>query len=644
MIKFNKIKKSDITIIVQGRIIPKVTINTLLSIRKYFKNSKIILSTWTGSDVTYLDFDELILSQEPTKATFNLDKKEINHTNYQLISTQKALEKVKTKYCLKLRTDSIIKSDSILKYWNEYKIRNSIYSIFYHKIIIPSIYSREEFDETLTPMPFHPSDIFLFGLTEDLKDYFMKTLPMTEAELGNWITKYPNKKPIFSLTYRYCAEQYYCFSWVKRHFHNIKFEDWSDWNQENIELSKKILTNNFIILDLKQHNINSQTLRHLNSNLNSRKIKGLLTNKLYKKNYKKYSTITNDISVVVQGLVEPIVTSRCLKSIRKFLPNAEIILSTWQDTDLSSLNGLYDKLVLNKSPEAIVFDDKTQKINNLNRILLSSKTGIDAATKKYVLRIRSDLILKNDNLLKLFDNFPVRNQKSVLFKQKIFAYEKFSLKYNKKKNIKQRMLFHISDWCYFGLKEDLQELFNIPLVQEPDFSRYFDYHKKNTDDIHSSRTWRMSPEQYITSTNTKKVFKNINFDNYLDVTDENIKYSEDFIINNFRVFSASKWGITTQKNLYKNIHMKVYCPFDYYSELEQLIDYQKYCDKSFNCKKQIFLNKLWQIKYYPQLRKHFFSIYYTKPSKKLSEILSTIIYFTLFIFTLPKEIYSKKLF
>ena len=98
-----------------------------------------------------------------------------------------------------------------------------------------------------------------------------------------------------------------------------------------------------------------------------------------------------------------------------------------------------------------------------------------------------------------------------MFKQKIFVYEKFSIKYDEKNEIKQRMLFHISDWCYFGLKEDLVELFNIPFVKEPDFSRYFVTHVKSVNDIHKTRLWKMSPEQYIISENAKKVFKNLNF-------------------------------------------------------------------------------------------------------------------------------------
>ena len=52
-----------------------------------------------------------------------------------------------------------------------------------------------------------------------------------------------------------------------------------------------------------------------------------------------------DISVVVQGAIHPEWTPLVLKSIRKSLPGARVILSTWEGTDISKLD--YDVLVLN---------------------------------------------------------------------------------------------------------------------------------------------------------------------------------------------------------------------------------------------------------------------------------------------------------
>ena len=108
---------------------------------------------------------------------------------------------------------------------------------------------------------------------------------------------------------------------------------------------------------------------------------------------------SKDLSVVVQGAVSPLETALCLKSVRKYLPEAQIILSTWNGSDISHFDGLYDEIVLSDDPGAVIFDIKDKKTNSLNRILVSSREGIKVAKKTYVLRIRTDLILKNNNLL-----------------------------------------------------------------------------------------------------------------------------------------------------------------------------------------------------------------------------------------------------
>lgn len=344
-----------------------------------------------------------------------------------------------------------------------------------------------------------------------------------------------------------------------------------------------------------------------------------------------------NISVIVQGAINKTVTLQCLKSIRKYLPEAEIILSTWEGSDVSQLCGLYDILVLNKDPQAVVFDDKKNKLNNLNRILVSSKNGINAATRKYVLRLRSDLVLKNNNILKLTDEFEVRKKESSLFKNKIFAYEVFSMKYDFLKENKQRMLFHISDWCHFGLKEDLQEMFNLPLVEEPDFSRHFDVSPKVTFDIYKTRLWKMSPEQYFTSANAAKVFKGLKFENYLDITPENIRISEDFIINNFRVFSQKEWGIYSLKEQYKNVIMFANPPFTYYTKIEQLLDYKKYCNPSAKVPNIDFWESIYKKRYFSSFRKHCIQLVFCNFSRKPSELLSVISYFLKFLYNLIKE-------
>ena len=61
---------------------------------------------------------------------------------------------------------------------------------------------------------------------------------------------------------------------------------------------------------------------------------------------------TKDISVIVQGAINKNETIKCLQSIRQYLPGAEIILSTWEGSNITDLD--YDNLILSKDPGAAI--------------------------------------------------------------------------------------------------------------------------------------------------------------------------------------------------------------------------------------------------------------------------------------------------
>jgi len=285
-----------------------------------------------------------------------------------------------------------------------------------------------------------------------------------------------------------------------------------------------------------------------------------------------------DISVVVQGKMTSFKYD-CLKSVRKFLPESEIILSTWEGTNVSDLN--YDVLVLSKDPGGA--SSTASMPNNINRIIVSSQAGLKKATRKYTLLMRGDLILKNSNILK-FDDPYRRDPNCSLFKDRIYAYEMFSLRFEELGGKKYNSIFHVSDWCRFGLTEDLQELFNIKTTKEPEFSTYFRTHSVDrSQDIWGDRMWKMSPEQYITCENAKKVFKTLRVRDCLDWREEVISASDQFIVNNFLVKSIKEWGIRIEKKPYKGrtIYSSSITVNGAWLGIAWLECYQKYCDPEF---------------------------------------------------------------
>src|SRR4051812_17964312 len=95
-----------------------------------------------------------------------------------------------------------------------------------------------------------------------------------------------------------------------------------------------------------------------------------------------------DLSFVMQGEVyrqtSPItgkpVTQSCLESLRRHYPGSEVILSTWQGTDVDGLE--FDKVLFNEDPGAwnALRPGAGVKLDNTNRQIVSSRNGLRVAT------------------------------------------------------------------------------------------------------------------------------------------------------------------------------------------------------------------------------------------------------------------------
>ncbi|MDR2338107.1 MAG: WavE lipopolysaccharide synthesis family protein [Deltaproteobacteria bacterium] len=142
---------------------------------------------------------------------------------------------------------------------------------------------------------------------------------------------------------------------------------------------------------------------------------------------------SKDISVVVQGASDAELTPRVIASVRKFLPDAEIILSTWTKTDIDC-----DKLVISRDPGKIDIN----LLGNTNRQILGRRNGLKRVSRKYALILRSDNEIINLNFVRDFDG-------------RIVAHSAGP--------IRAKWLYHLCDWNFFGLTDDLRNLYDIPL-------------------------------------------------------------------------------------------------------------------------------------------------------------------------------------
>ena len=295
---------------------------------------------------------------------------------------------------------------------------------------------------------------------------------------------------------------------------------------------------------------------------------------------------SKDISVIVQGPINKRETPKCLKSIREFLPDAEIIVSTWNEQDVSGLD--YDILVLNDAPESVLIEKVKHRTiyNNLNRQLLSTQEGLKKANRKYAMKLRSDLILTNNSFLDYFDKFQQRTQKYNLFERKILTaalFTRFNIKVNKQGK-RQKMPFHISDWWFFGLREDLNKYFlDTPLVKEPEFTNYFSLEEnKSKETPYGKAMFKFGPEQYFGYECFRRNFNDIYMEDAADYSDELMEKFRVCLVNNFIVLEFEQSGIYLNKYPYsRNEKFSGDQYIDLYNFHRYEVEYKKYCNSNY---------------------------------------------------------------
>lgn len=232
----------NISFVVQGPIVKHSNTNegvystaeVLASIRNHYPKGEIILSTWKGSDLSQLIFDELVLSEDP--GGFKLGGLTMNY-NRLIVSSKAGILKASNAFVVKTRTDIIFTGDNLLDKLNLISNIQSEYSIFNKFVLSTIYYVRNPIKLNLV---FHPSDIFLVGEKTDMLSYF--DVPLAPRDF------YFNEDN----TTKIVAEQYFfVHSILKKRNKNYSIPRWGYINLKYFLHSERYLFNNFIFLDLK---------------------------------------------------------------------------------------------------------------------------------------------------------------------------------------------------------------------------------------------------------------------------------------------------------------------------------------------------------------------------------------------------------
>lgn len=235
-----------LSFVVQGPVVIKSnpgegiysTAQVLRSIRQYYPEAEIILSTWKDSVLDGLTYDKVVLSDDP--GGFKLGGLTMNY-NRLILSAKAGIQKATNPYVVKTRTDIIFNNNNLYQLLKHVKPVKSSYGVFNHYVLSTIWYVRNPIKLNLV---FHPSDIFLAGKREDILAHFDAPLQPREYYFND------------DDTTRIVAEQYFFVNNINRKQKGqYTIPRWGYINIEYFLASEKFLFNNFRFFDLKEMGI-----------------------------------------------------------------------------------------------------------------------------------------------------------------------------------------------------------------------------------------------------------------------------------------------------------------------------------------------------------------------------------------------------
>lgn len=284
---------------------------------------------------------------------------------------------------------------------------------------------------------------------------------------------------------------------------------------------------------------------------------------------------SSEISVVIQGPIlgveepnpEKQITRRCCTRVRELLPDAEIIISTWENSIVNDLD--YDIVLFNNDPGFFMMTlNGVKRPNNTNRMIVSSKNGLNRASKKYVIKMRSDLYLDNINFLSKFGIYDKMFEDSIL-EAKIITLSANSYKRG------ADIIFTLNDWFAFGLTKDIRTIWEISIQNEDELIKTGELARFEDN---------LVGEDYVWVSFLKKDPKYSNeLDKYNSIiprSSENICLYEQSLAEYAVIYDADQLGINSLKYPNMNYTRRDFARASCFTHTEWIKLYKKYFDSS----------------------------------------------------------------
>lgn len=159
-----------------------------------------------------------------------------------------------------------------------------------------------------------------------------------------------------------------------------------------------------------------------------------------------------DVGVVMAGPITEY-TRPAVDAVRRWLPDAQLVLSSWRGTIPSDLD--VDVVVENDDPGS---PGRT----NTNRMLRSAQSGLARVCRPFALKLRTDAILDGTGFLDWWGLDAPRGDELAVFSERLITM-----------NVAVRppwgpagLLFHPSDCVQFGNVDDVRRLWAVPEIDE----------------------------------------------------------------------------------------------------------------------------------------------------------------------------------
>lgn len=251
---------------------------------------------------------------------------------------------------------------------------------------------------------------------------------------------------------------------------------------------------------------------------------------------------SRELTFVLQGAIDrtavsdSYITLELVSRIREYHPNCKIILSTWVGEDVSDFDATC-WVVLNKDPGGVKV--LNGKVNNYNRMLVSSQNGLKYVDSEYVIKLRTDLILHGPipEYKQVLSDFPEFEDKYSFLSQRVItiSYSSVDPRFSQEK-----LLFHPCDWFFYGKTNDVIQFFDAEIISCSKDNYYFD---------NGEYVSRFRAEQNLTLNmmrNTAGVPEG--FENARSCTLELTEVSEAVIVNNIFITEAKELNLGSLKH------------------------------------------------------------------------------------------------